>query len=179
MPHLSVPSAVVVVVDWQERLLPAMPQALQEAATRRAEAIVALAADLEIPVLRTEQYPKGLGPTVPSLRGAPTFEKITFSALGSSEFAQALVEAGRRQVLLLGMETHICVAQTACDLIGVGYQVHLLADACLSRRKLDWKVGVDKVRSEGARIATVESIGFELLGLAGTPTLMAFRQRIR
>ena len=128
---------------------------------------------LGLPVLVTEQYPKGLGRTVPEvaehLAGARPIEKVAFSALAADGFAGALQESGRDQVLLCGIESHVCVNQTAEDLIADDIEVHVSRDAVSSRTLENRELGLDKMERSGAVLTSVETALFELLREAGTP----------
>jgi nicotinamidase-related amidase len=127
---------------------------------------------MAIPVLITEQYPKGLGPTVSEIKmelgTILPIEKVSFSCCGVETFNEKLNQTGRKQVILAGIETHVCVLQTADDLIKAGHEVHVVADAICSRRKLDWEIGLRWVEKKGAMISTTEIIAFQLLKEAGT-----------
>jgi hypothetical protein len=134
----------VVIVDAQERLAAAMPADVLEHAQRRWVTLIEMAAVLKLPLCISEQYPKGLGPTLPSLREAAAktaphlLEKIDFSACDAPHFDQFL-GGGRKSWIVCGMETHICVYQTVRDLVARGFHVQVPLDACVSRRKLDWR----------------------------------------
>ncbi|MEJ2314709.1 MAG: hydrolase [Nitrospirota bacterium] len=161
---------VLLVVDIQERLAFVMEHRAQ--VTARAALLIEAAKLMGIPVVTTEQYPRGLGPTVAEIRealppGAPV-EKLSFSCCGEPSFLEALEATGRRKVVLAGMETHICVFQTTLDLLSAGYGVHIPRDAVCSRRKLDWKTGLDLAREAGAVVTSAETVLFQLLGRAGT-----------
>ncbi len=162
--------AGLVVVDIQERLLPAIyqPERVRENALR----LVKGAAVLRVPVLVTEQYRKGLGPTVPELAAAiPGFapmEKLSFSACGADGFTRRLKELKISEVLLCGIEAHVCVAQTGLGLLDEGFRVFAAADAISSRTPENYGAGVDRMRAAGAVIVSTEMALFELLGRAGT-----------
>ena len=168
--RLQLENTALLVVDVQERLCAAMERDALERVLARTSAVVEGAQALGLPVLVTEQYPRGLGPTHSVLRlrlGAlRPVEKVDFSA-ALPEVLGAL--GPRRQVLLVGMETHVCVFQTARALAEAGYQPHVLADAVLSRTAEDRQVGLELCREAGARISTVEAALFDLLGRAGSP----------
>jgi nicotinamidase-related amidase len=129
--------------------------------------LLAAARILEIPVVVSEQYPKGLGHTAPELglQGEPVIEKTVFSAARAEGFD--LCE--RDQAVVCGIETHVCVSQTAHDLLGGGIEVHLPAEAVGSRHELDYTRGLERLERAGAVVSTVEAVLFELLGRAGTP----------
>lgn len=122
---------------------------------------------LGVPALVTEQYPKGLGHTAieVGVRDEPVIEKTVFSAAKADGFRLA----GRDQAVVCGIETHVCVSQTAHDLLSRGVEVHVPADAVGSRHRLDYDRGLDRLDRAGAVVSTVETVLFELLGRAGTP----------
>jgi nicotinamidase-related amidase len=162
--------AALLVIDVQERLCSAMdPQALARVVNRTSAAISGAQA-LGLPVVLTEQYPKGLGPTLPSVAALvpdrKPVEKVVFSC-ALDEVTQAF--AGRSQILVTGMETHVCVFQTVRDLSERGLSVFVCADAVLSRTDADREVGLALCREAGAGITSVEAALFDLLGRAGTP----------
>ena len=176
--------SALLLVDWQERLFEAMPAGARDEARVRAANLRWLCSELELPMFASEQYPRGLGRTLPDLLIPDTVEKLSFSALRVEGLATRLADAlpsgsEPRNVLLAGMETHICVAQTARDLGLAGYRVWLVADACLSRRRFDWDMGVQRIHGDGAIIVSAEAALFELLGEAGTPLFKELSRRIR
>ncbi len=159
--------AVLVIIDLQERLMPAMKNDKDVEST-----VGRLAAGwkaLGLPVLLTQQYTQGLGTTVESLRTilgdayAPV-EKTSFSAMGEPEFVRALEALGRRTVVLAGVESHVCVQQTALDLLEAGYRVFLVADAISSRSNGDKKYAQRRMSDAGAVVTTYEAVLFELVG---------------
>lgn len=165
----------LLLIDWQQRLFEAMPEEVRAQSLKAAENLAFLADSMGIPVLRTEQYPKGLGPTLPSLAG-PCVEKMSFSAMGEPAFIENL---SRPHLVVSGMETHICVALTVLDLRERGMHVTVVADACLSRRKSDWKRGLELCRSAGATVISSETFLFGTIGKAGTPLFKEISRRIR
>lgn len=129
---------------------------------------------LGVPVIVTEQYPKGLGRTAAEIaahlpEGTAPIEKLTFSACGEQEFDTQLRERHAEQVMVCGIEAHICVSQTAHDLLQLGYQVHLLSDAVATRLPRNRDIALEKLARNGALISSVEMALFELCGGAGTP----------
>lgn len=169
--RLTPENCALVVVDVQEKLLPTIP--------RRAELIAGIqklqtaARVLQIPVVVTAQYVKGLGPVCAEVAGKfPVIEKTAFSCCGSEEFLRTLKDLRRQRIILCGIEAHVCVQQTAIDLMK-DYFVYVVADAIASRHRHDHKVAVERLRDCGAVITTVESAIFELLRESGTD---AFRQ---
>ncbi|MBN2823218.1 MAG: isochorismatase family protein [Coriobacteriia bacterium] len=135
--------------------------------------LVRVAAELDLPVVYTEQYPRGLGRTVHELEdvlvsAVGPLEKMAFDCAMVSSFTEALERTGRRQVVLLGMESHICVLQTALHLLEDGYRVHVVADAVCSASELDHAVALERMRSSGVQVTTSETVMYEALGEAGT-----------
>lgn len=167
--------AGLLIVDIQERLLPAMFE--KERVVENAVRLVQGAAILGVPVFATEQYRKGIGATVPEVANAiPGFapvEKLTFSACGVSGWIQALKVRGVEDVILSGIEAHVCVTQTCLDLLDQGFTPFVVADAISSRRPENRQMGLDRMREAGAIIVSTEMILFELLERAGTD---AFKQ---
>jgi nicotinamidase-related amidase len=170
-PRLDRSRSVVLVVDVQERLVPAIEPAALARVLKYARALVGTARELGLPVLATEQYPKGLGRTVREIAEilpAPPLEKVHFSCGADPAFASALEATGRRQVIVCGMETHVCVFQTVRDLAAGGYAVHLCADAVGSRTEEHRRIGLELAREAGALVTTAETAIFDLLHRAGT-----------
>ncbi len=168
--RLKRPGSGLIVVDIQERLLPAMFE--KERVTRNAARLAKGAAILGIPVFATEQYRKGLGPTVPEVAGAIShfdpIEKLAFSACGAPAFMAALKAGQVSSALLCGIEAHVCVTQTCLDLLEEGMGVFVAADAVSSRVPEDWRLGLDRMRQAGAVIVSTEMALFEWLRQAGT-----------
>jgi len=165
---LTPENTVLIVVDVQGRLARVMCD--REALFKNLQKLILGAQALEVPILRAEQNPKGLGPTVPEIDGllpdSPPIGKMTFSCCGESRFAQALEALGRKQVLIAGIETHVCVYQTAADLLNSGYEVHVVADAVSSRTAQNRQIALDALRGLGARLTGVEMALFEMLRVA-------------
>ncbi len=163
---------VLVAIDFQEAQTKIMPLEVGKILLRNMKILIAFAKRLNIPILVTEQYPKGLGRTITEIReelGEITpIEKVSFSCCGTRAFNERLEELKRSQIILAGIEAHICVLQTAIDLIRRNYEVHVVADAVGSRKKLDWEMGLKWMEKKGAMISTTEIIAFQLLKEAGT-----------
>jgi nicotinamidase-related amidase len=183
---ISPNDALLLVVDMQERLAAAMPEEGLGRVTRSVVTLVNGARHLSVPALATEQYPRGLGPTLPAVRealaahlGAPVIEKLAFSCQQSKEVAAALRAAGRRQIIVCGMETHVCVYQTARDLIAAGLQVFVPQDAVLSRTAENRDVGLRLIERAGGVITSTEAVLFDLLGAAGTPAFKAISALVK
>lgn len=169
---ISADDAVLVLIDVQERLAAAM--ARRREVVNGCVLLAGAARILGIPVILTRQYPAGLGEVVdefgPLRADAVAVDKVAFDCTREPAFAAALAATGRRQVVLAGMETHICVTQTALALRAEGRDVHVAADAVCSRRDTDRDVALDRLRAADVVVTTVESIIYEALGEAGTPS---------
>jgi nicotinamidase-related amidase len=177
--------AVLIVVDIQERLVPAIHPELYERSLRNMKIVIETAGTLGLPILLTEQYPRGLGKTVPdvakALEGKPhrLIEKVTFSCARDEGFLAALSEKGRRQVVLVGMETHVCVYQTSVDLVNAGYEVFVLDDAVSSRFLHNYQSGIAALRDAGVVVVSTETAVFQLMKVAATPEFKKISSLIR
>ncbi len=163
---LDAGNAVLVVIDIQERLVSAMPQDVYLRMRDTVSMLVDGANLLGLPVVTTEQYPKGIGHTVPELAEAckgNVIEKVSFGCCGEPTFLSALKELGRSQVIITGMETHVCVYQTVLGLLEDGYHVHLVRDAVCSRNKADYLTGVTNAAQAGGVVTTAETALFQML----------------
>ncbi len=163
----------LLVVDMQERLLPVIPHAgLVTANSRR---LVTAAGLLDVPTMATEQNPRRLGPTIGELaEHLPSrFEKMTFSSCGVGSLLEQLHGRAIRHVTIVGVEAHVCVAQTALDLIDMGFRVQIPADAVASRAVLDWSVSLRRLAGAGAIVTTSEAVLFEWLETADAPAFKA------
>lgn len=164
--------AALLIVDIQERLLPVMPQGGADV-LRNARILAETARELGLPVHFSEQYPRGLGPTAGELKavlpadGTP-FEKVVFSCCAAPGFQPVQAGLADRDIILCGIETHVCVLQTALDLLDAGCRVFVAGDATGSRAKLNWKYGLRLMERAGAVVGTTEIFVFALLGAAGT-----------
>jgi len=163
----------LIVVDIQEKLLPPIWE--KERLVRNAQLLIRLAGILKMPALVTTQYMKGLGNTVPEIASllpdTPSVDKLMFSCFGSDVFCSLLkrLPGHRTTVLLCGMETHICVMQTALGALREGYLVHVASDAVSSRAELNWRIGLERMRAAGAILSSTEMIIYELLRSSGAP----------
>jgi len=170
LPRLDRTKACVVAVDVQEKLVPAMWNFAP--VEKYVKAMIVAGRELGLPVIATEQYPKGLGATIPSVRealGAPPLVKMHFSCGADPAFMQALEATGRKQVVMVGIEAHVCVFQTARDLVERGYEVFVCADAVTSRFEEHRRVALDQLAAMGAHVTSAETCIFDLLHQAGTP----------
>jgi nicotinamidase-related amidase len=174
----------IVVVDMQEKLMSAMPETEGGFAVKNVKILLEAAGILGIPVNVTEQYPKGLGSTIEEIKESAgesfhPIEKVAFSCARSPEFMDVLNDLVRSSVIICGVETHVCVLQTAIDLINDGYHVYIPADAVVSRKELDWEKGIDIMEKAGATVGTTETFLFQLLERAGTDEFKQISKLVR
>lgn len=178
--ELKSQESVLMVIDIQERLVPVMERCDQ--VIRNAQILISAAQRLDIPVIVTEQYPKGLGKTVKELSdmlGAfQAFEKLSFSAY-TPDVAAELARLGRKKVIVCGMETHVCVFQTVRELLRDGYQAFVVKDAVCSRAQDNHQNGLDLMEKMGAVITNTETVLFDLLKTAGTPEFKELSRLIK
>ena len=180
--------AALLVVDLQERLVAVMPEEIAARVIRNAAILIDAAARLGLPVVVSQQYPKGLGPTVKPIEDALAaskpavlhrFDKLEFSAVAAPECAALVPRLGRDQWIVCGMEAHVCVYQTARDLVARGLDVHVATDAICSRTKANWRIGVDLIERAGATPTSTEVCVFDLLGRAGSDDFKALSKAIK
>ncbi|HST50985.1 MAG TPA: isochorismatase family protein [Pyrinomonadaceae bacterium] len=174
--------AALAVIDVQESFRPHIPDFAEVAA--RVALVTQAAQMLGIPVVVTEQYPKGLGHTAGEIRavlpeGFEAVEKTAFSSCGAREFVARLERAGAHQIMLCGIEAHVCVNQTAHDLIALGFQVHLLTDCISSRAEQNKRIGVEKMLRSGALPSSIELALFELMRDARHEQFKAIQKLIK
>lgn len=171
----------VLVVDIQERLLPAIFE--RDRVVAETLRLIRGARVLDLPLFATEQYRKGLGPTVPqvaeAIPGFAPFEKLAFSACGAPGLVDAMRARAIKDLLVCGIEAHVCVCQTTLDLLEHGFRPVVIADAVSSRTPENWRLGLDRMRQAGATIASNEMALFELLEKAGTGDFKAILALVR
>ncbi|MCE1253093.1 MAG: isochorismatase family protein [Anaerolineae bacterium] len=170
--QLSPENSILVLVDFQTRMIPAIPPRIAAEIIRNVRILTEGIKVFKAPVLLTEQYPKGLGATIPELRQVmgdqPAIEKVVFSSYQVEEFKYQLENHKRNNIIIGGIETHVCVLQTVLDLINAGYHVFVAADATCSRTKFNWITGINLMREAGAVVVSTETILFQLLKSAGS-----------
>lgn len=175
--------SALLVIDVQTRLAAAMPAEARARALRNSAILVEAAQTLNVPVLHTEQYPRGLGPTEPELAqrlsAAQRLEKTAFSCCGAAGFDAAACADGRTQWILCGMEAHVCVLQTAIELHARGLAVFVVDDAVCSRTDANHANAVSRLRQAGIVVSNTESVVFEWLRDATDPQLKALSALIR
>jgi nicotinamidase-related amidase len=163
---------LLMVVDIQERLHAAMEEQFKNTYIKNSIILIETAKACKIPVIVTEQYPKGLGPTVAEmsghLEGIPRYEKLSFSCYRNENIKKAIRSTGRKTAVMSGIETHVCVMQTAIDLVADGYKVVIAADAVCSRRAHDRVKSLDALARLDVLVYPTETIAFMLIEKAGT-----------
>jgi nicotinamidase-related amidase len=176
---MSVGDSALLVVDVQEKLVPAIADHAR--VVFNVGRLIDGARLLGLPVVATEQYPRGLGPTVPELaqRLGPIPDKLTFSCCGCPEIFTSLRDQGIHKILVAGIEAHVCVQQTVLDLLGDGWRVYLAVDAVGSRTPLDRDTALRRMDSSGAVLTTTEAALFEWCEVAGTPEFKEVSRLVR
>lgn len=161
---------ILIIIDVQEKLIPKIFQ--KDLIIKNIIKIIQFSKMLNIQIVLTEQYPKGLGHTIPEIKENLTYyepiEKVSFSCFGSSEFATKISEIEAKTLVIAGIETHICVNQTALDAIFRNFKVHVISDAVSSRTKENWETGICKMRDNDVVISSTEMFIYEILEKAGT-----------
>ncbi len=178
---LSADQAALVLIDVQGKLASLMHE--REALFDHLQRLIQGVRALDLPVLWLEQYPQGLGPTVPEvarlLSDLQPLAKTSFSAWGCAAFRDRLAATGRRQILLAGIEAHVCVYQTAVDLLAAGYSVEVVCDAVSSRTAANRQLGLERMRAAGALWTGVEMALFELLRTAEAPAFKTLARLVK
>lgn len=163
--------SLLLVIDVQERLVNALDKHI---VVTRTETLTKAAKILGIPTIATQQYPKGLGLIVDSVKqnfevNTPIIDKTSFSAVKENGFMDVLKSFNKKQIIICGIETHVCVHQTTADLLTEGFDVYVVKDACASRSKYEFKQGIERMQSNGAKISCLEIVLFEWLENAQNP----------
>ncbi|MFK7856626.1 MAG: hydrolase [Granulosicoccus sp.] len=173
--------SILVVIDIQERLVPAMQAPART--LKNTKLLLQAAQACEVPTLLTEQYPQGLGPTVTDIanvaKDAPVIEKLHFSCMEDEKFENSFTSLNRKQAVLAGMEAHICVVQTAASMVEQGYEVFVVSDATASRTIESETACLTRLNASGVSIVTTEMVIFEWLGRAGTPAFKSLLPLIK
>lgn len=185
MDRLDPSLSLLLVVDVQERLAAAMPGEALERLVENTSLLLEAAAVVGARILASEQYPKGLGPTLPAIAqilgrlGAPRLEKLEFDAASAPALSSEIGRIRPRSVVLVGMETHVCVFQTARELVRRGYVVHVVADAVASRTEDNRRAGLALAERAGAVATVAEAVAFDWVGRAGTDAFRAVSKLVR
>ncbi len=168
--NLKRDTSALLLIDIQERILSVMSK--PEQVINNSLKLIKGFKILNIPIFYTEQYPRGLGitsaPLLKELEGLSAIQKMTFSCAGAGNLFPRLKDNNALQIIVAGIEAHVCVQQTTLDLLANGFQVNVAADAVSSRNEFDCKIALDRMQYHGAEITTTESILFELLNICGT-----------
>jgi len=164
-------STALLIIDIQERILPVINN--HHLVVDNTLKLIKGFKVLSLPIYFTEQYPKGLGPTAKAildeLGEMKPFDKMSFSCSGAGHLFEDFQKKNLSQIVICGVEAHVCVQQTVLDLIENGFQVNLAADAVSSRKEIDYQTALQRMRHHGTEVTTTESILFELLNVCGTP----------
>ena len=172
---LNKQDSLLLLVDVQQKLTPFVLN--KDSLIARCEWMLELAKKMDVPILASEQYPKGLGSTVEPLNTYFTrdncIEKIHFSCMQQPDYSERLKHFKKNQLILIGIEAHVCVLQTALEMKGAGFEVYVVVDAVSSRNEIDLKYGLKRMKQEGVYLVTSEMIFFEWLRKAGTPDYKA------
>ena len=172
---------VLVIIDVQEKLFPYVKDQIH--LQKNISKLVETAKLLNLPIIITEHYPKGLGRTMPSIadlaKDALMIEKTSFGCCGDDGFNKAVKKTARKQIILCGIEAHICVAQTAIGLKNSGYDVYLSADAVSSRNAVDAETAIERMKGEGIIVSTAEALLYELMQDASDPLFKEFLQIVK
>ena len=172
----------ILVIDYQERLCAAMPQEIVARNGKNVQRLLILAQRLGLSVVASEQYPKGLGPTVApigELLPEAAYPKTAFSAVRDPALAEAISVTGRKTWVIAGMETHICVFQTARDLVALGYRVQVVADGVVSRTQANWNTGLQLMSSLGVTVTSTETVLFDLVGVGSGKVFKEVSRMVR
>ena len=182
MERLDPASTVLFVVDVQEKLVTAMPGPTLDRLVKNTTILLEAAKILGVRILASEQYPKGLGRTIPALAAllpSPAMPKLTFDAASDLAIARALAEIEPRSVIVAGMESHVCVFQTARELVKRGYGTYVVADAVSSRTEENRRIGLSLCERAGATITATETVVFDWLQIAGTDAFKTVSKLLR
>lgn len=178
---LSRDDSLLVIIDIQERLASVMK--VKDNVISNSMHLIELSRLMDIPIVVTEQYSKGLGQTVKEIRDFLPYyrpiEKLTFDCCEEKGFLEEVKVHNKKNIILTGMETHICVLQTCLGLLKEGFNVHVVKDAVCSRDKENWKTGLEFMRDAGAVITCTETVLFQVLKIAGTDEFKAISKRIK
>lgn len=170
----------LLVIDLQEKILPVIIDV--ETVIQNSLKLIEGCKILSVPIFCTEQYPKGLGGTEERIKNAlpaNAVSKMSFSCIGAGDLFEQLKHANVKQVIVCGVEAHVCVQQTVLDLLANDFQVDLAADAVSSRKKTDYEIALQRMRANGAEVTTTESILFELLNICGTDEFKAISKLVK
>jgi len=173
--------SMLLIIDVQERLAAVMKE--KDKIVKNMQHLIDLAKMIDLPIVVTEQYPKGLGRTVPELQsnipGCKPIEKTAFDCCSESSFLSTINKLGKKKIIVTGMETHVCVLQTTISLLQTGFVTHVVQDASCSRTKENWKTGLMFMHDAGSVLTCTETVLFQLLKVAGTEEFKRISKRIK
>jgi len=176
-------NTVLLIVDIQDKLAAAMDDNMLDTVVTNNEILISGFNKMEIPVIESVQYPKGLGDTLSDLKKLlkPKYkiEKQTFSCATDNGFIDFLKNNSIKSVVISGMEAHVCILQTAIDLLNLGYAVHIVADAVISRNDFNWEIGIDYMQKAGAMITVTEIVLFQLLKSSTAPEFKYISEAVK
>lgn len=175
-------NSILVIIDFQEKLAMAMKEEILDNTLKNIIKLINLAKIYSIPTVITEQYPKGLGKTLQDIKTLieeEPLEKIHFSCVQDAKFINKINQYGRKKIILTGMETHVCVWQTALDLAVRGFYIYVPKDGVCSRKKEDWKTGLALMQQAGVVITCTETLIFQILKKAGTTEFKKMLEFVR
>ena len=181
---LNAQNSIVLVIDIQEKLTAMLKEDVKEEIEKKSQKLIKAAKILNIETILTEQYPKGLGETILGIKeilkeNYNPIEKTSFSALKEEKLANYLKSQDKKHVILCGIETHICVYQTALELLEAGFCVHIPKDICASRNKFEYKCALENLKQEGAKITCLEMILFQWLTSSKHPNFKEIQTLIK
>lgn len=163
--------SVLIIIDVQEKLIPKIYK--KEEVIENIKRLIKFCETLNIPIILTEQYPEGLGNTIPEIKETLSIfkpiKKVTFSCFDSNEFTSEIKKLKTSTIIITGIETHICVNQTALDALMNNFKVFVISDAVSSRSEQNWRMGLEKMQNSGVNISSAEMLMYEILEKAGTP----------
>ena len=171
-------NCIIVGIDFQEKLVGMLKD---KTCAEKMTKLVKSAKLLDIPLIFTEQYPKGLGPTIKELSELELkiIEKTSFSAFREEKFKNHLLNSGKKQIIIGGIETHICVHQTVAELLDNGFEVYVIKDACGSRNDVEFECGINRMKENGAKITCLEVVLFEFLRTSRHPNFKEIQSFIK
>lgn len=176
-------STALVIIDIQDRLAAAMKTKIKHKIIENCLHLIEISKMLNIPIILTEQYPKGLGTTVFEIKNAlPAYqpiEKLAFNCCEEPSFLNEIKKINKKKIIFTGMETHICVLQTCIGILKEGFHIHVARDVVCSRSKEDYRAGIEFMRDAGAVVSCTETVLFQLLGAAGTEEFKVISKRIK
>ena len=184
---LTPQNTALMIIDIQERMWNALPEKYRKRHLPAMQDIIEIARLMNIPTVVTEQYPKGLGPTIPEIKEyidrfnppLKIMEKLHFSAMADPEILKTVIDINKTHWIIIGIETHVCVYQTARDMVTRGYNVHVPRDCVISRHTINWKTGLEMIAQAGGVVTGSETIIFDLLHIAKGDTFKHMSKRLK